>query len=96
MIVGSYSLHLYCDNTKWHGDCLHLHVVTENQKLTNEGYRGGFAEYIGQTYGECVRYARKDGWVVAHDQSTAYCPRCKKRRGAKQERNKAFVNHRMH
>ena len=96
MIIGSYSLHLYCSNETWHGDWWRHRVVPDINSQNNPDYRGGFADYVGDSYQECVRYARKDGWVIAHDRSAAYCPQCKKKRGVTQVRNKAFVNHRMH
>lgn len=48
MIVGCYSMDLYCENA---------HV------------------YTGETWGECVRDARRDGWKITPDRK-AYCPNC--------------------
>lgn len=77
MIAARYSLHLYCENTEFHGYMLNtpFHIGSSN---------GGFGEYDGETYGECVRQARRDGWVVSHDRTRAYCPHCKKPRAGEE------------
>lgn len=31
-------------------------------------------QYIGETWGDVVRQARKDGWRIGRDKQTAYAP----------------------
>lgn len=62
MIVGGYSLHLYCDAAEW-GDPPHTYSEFPH-------------EFTGETYGECAKKARKRGWVLRRDR-TAVCPKCR-------------------
>lgn len=70
MIVGCYSLHLYCD--------------TGNAKpgMTGDGGNSphgfdnpGFGEFTGPTEGDCKRQARNQGWRFGRD-SRVFCPTC--------------------
>lgn len=57
--AGAYSLHLYCDRVN----------------VQAHPFDTGFAEYVGETLGECLKQARQRGWVI-HKDRTATCPRC--------------------
>jgi hypothetical protein len=76
MIVGCYTIHLYCDtgNAK--------PGMTDDGKPYSErvhGYEQGFGEFTGHTEGECKRAARRAarraGWRFGRD-GRVYCPRC--------------------
>lgn len=60
MIVGCYSLHLYCDTPQ----CPH------------RPHRGPDFDAIGETGGEARDEARKAGWKIDMRQNKAYCPKC--------------------
>lgn len=63
MIVGCYTLDLYCDTP----DCSH------NTRL------GWIPDtYTGQTEGQCNKQARADGWKIKRKEGKAYCPDCNK------------------
>lgn len=70
MIVGGYTLHLYCDSGR-------------EQPLGTVGHeRAGDAcllsypdEYNGETRAECVRLARARGWRITKGRQL--CPRCR-------------------
>lgn len=32
--------------------------------------------YTGETFAECAKYARGNGWIVRSDTRTATCPKC--------------------
>jgi len=63
MIIGCYTLHLYCDVPK----------CTYNNK------GGSYIpdEFTGETGGECRNAARKAGWRLLAD-GNACCPECNK------------------
>ena len=66
MIVGGYSMDLYCDKA----GCNNGH----------RGSNMGEVQYVGETRSECVREARRDGWRFSRSKSPkeAYCPECSK------------------
>lgn len=33
-------------------------------------------QYTGETFGECAREARRDGWIIRTRLRTATCPKC--------------------
>lgn len=33
-------------------------------------------QFIGETYGACAKQARKRGWILHRNGSTATCPKC--------------------
>ena len=72
MIVGGYSLHLYCD---------HEYADPEEQykHMGLSEYPGpGRAEFTGETGGEARQAARKRGWVLDLKNGKAFCPDCVK------------------
>lgn len=60
MIVGCYTLDLYCDHPK-HKD---------NVEISKRGAH----QYTGITGGECRQAARRDGWKIRNN--VAICPIC--------------------
>ncbi|WP_261159751.1 hypothetical protein [Serratia liquefaciens] len=59
MIAANYTAHLYCDCA----DCSQqLCKVTANQ------------EFIGNSWSECAREARADGWRISADRQRCYAP----------------------
>jgi len=50
VIVGSYTLDLYCDRE----DCVHAHSTDWNPR-----------EYIGEYGSKCRAQARRDGWLLS-------------------------------
>ena len=66
MIVGCYSLDLYCDNEKVHKD----------------EYPGMKSiELQGRSRESCLRQARQVGWKINIQKWTCYCPQCKRKEG---------------
>lgn len=70
MIVGCYTMHLYCDGAKTcpNGGC----------KIGGGGESVPPAQCTGQTRGECAAKAKKRGWRLNHRTDTALCPACAK------------------
>jgi hypothetical protein len=73
MIVGGYTLDLYCDNDQ--DDNKNYHWI-----LTNGTYIVGDYEinhqYVGENFSEAVRQAKKDGWKVNRKNDICICPVC--------------------
>ena len=68
MIAACYSMDLYCENAAKGGP----HV-----KGTCPHWWSEFPHvYTGETWGECARQARRDGWKIARNRQLAYCPDC--------------------
>lgn len=65
MIVGGYSLHLYCDNEE---------ACARRRKYLKTNHD----EFFGETASECRRKARQCGWKVDTMAGTALCPDCAK------------------
>jgi len=66
MVVGCYTLDLYCDGDP---EC-------RMRKPTHQGSPP--AQYSADTEGECKALARKIGWVFRRD-GTVLCRRCRKK-----------------
>lgn len=58
--AAGYSLDLYCD-----------HHIPDNYD-----HNTGMSTYIGSTFADTSRQARKDGWKLHHATFTATCPKC--------------------
>ena len=68
MEASCYSMDLYCDRLI---------------ECSPEGWEdGGSATYTGETWGECAKQARNDGWIFRKD-GTHVCPRCSGKRRRK-------------
>jgi len=61
--ASGYSLDLYCDHFSGFGDEWHEWAEFPHQ-------------YVGETFAECARKARKAGWKFHHKTRTATCPKC--------------------
>ena len=72
MIVGGYTLDLYCDNKSTQ----HAHGWID----INDVGRGKFPkQFTGRTYTGCAAEARRNGWKIKGD--VAICPDCRQKRG---------------
>lgn len=69
MIVGCYTLDLYCDVP-----------LDDWRHRVNTGYTRGYgvAQYTGKTGSGCRVQARYDGWKLDLAAGTATCPTCVK------------------
>ncbi len=63
MIVGGYTLDLYCDNEKPYPDGIHPFKYFPQ-------------EFVGETRQECAKEARQVGWKLNFNKRTAICPIC--------------------
>jgi len=65
MIVGGYSLHLYCDN------------VTACKAISRRGYgHAAMGDFAGYDKPDCVKQAKKAGWHIRLGK--CFCPDCSK------------------
>jgi hypothetical protein len=65
MIVGCYSLELYCENQP------------DRQKPDSvHGYEEFPSVYAAQRREDCERAARKDGWMINNKTGVCLCPKC--------------------
>lgn len=65
MVVSGYSMELYCD-------CFACKSYRELPEVASTCV--GFAEYGGETFKECLRIAKSDGWVFKQNNTTCYAP----------------------
>lgn len=65
MIVGCYTMDLYCDNADRKSEGF--------RKTCTEGWER--SQYIGMSYSGCMRSAKKEGWRF-RDGRFSYCPKC--------------------
>ena len=65
MIVGGYSLHLYCDNV--------LHAFRHPDKVGSLD-----AEFAGHERADCRKDAKAKGWKLDFKKGTACCPKCQR------------------
>jgi hypothetical protein len=76
MIVGAYSLDLYCDN-----DAEPTHHKIGGRLYVGTGQYPDLKElndqYIGETFLECAKQARADGWKVDRKNDICLCPFCR-------------------
>lgn len=75
MIVGCYTVHLYCDFGK--------SVAYKSQNQTLHGGRPAYLvnhrmEFTGPNLTACLKEAKKDGWRIYPAQGKAKCPSCVK------------------
>lgn len=59
------------------GYTIHLYCDNENIK---HAYNRGFGEYEGETWNECVKQAKTEGWNVIKKTRVCYCPDCNGKR----------------
>lgn len=65
MIVGCYSMDLYCDTNHSQGASSREYGLAQRD------------QYTGRTEGACKKEARKDGWLFRRN-GKVYCPACVK------------------
>lgn len=61
MYAGCYTLDIYCDH--------------QNHPQYPKRGKWHNTQYTGETKAECIRKARKDGWIF-HKDRTQTCPEC--------------------
>jgi hypothetical protein len=74
MIVGGYTLDLYCDKKENH-TILESSGYYLRQEIGDYIYIGN--QFVGETYGECVKEARGAGWLVNRSKNKCLCKYCK-------------------
>ena len=74
MIVGGYTLDLYCDVT----DCKAGDQHPGRTVPTGKGWKAGHASYFGETGSACRKTARRHGWKLTMKDGQAACPTCMK------------------
>jgi hypothetical protein len=74
MIVGGYTLHLYCDNKEKHYTIANngYYFIPETTSWIHVDN-----EFVGETYGECVKEARSIGWLVNRRKDKCLCKYCR-------------------
>lgn len=70
MIAACYSMDLYCEN----------HAADPER----HGYNYTPTTFTGETWGECAKQARIEGWRISRDSRQCWCARC----AAEKNRNK--------
>ena len=77
MIVGAYSLDLYCDRCNPAGAVLYGEdqVIRDPGQVSVEEHRG-FADYVGTDRAHCYRMARRNGWKLRLREGHCICPTC--------------------
>lgn len=63
--------------------CYSLDLYCDSKE---HGFSLVMGDYTGETFGECARSARKDGWVIRTAMRTATCPRCSKKLKSQKEK----------
>ena len=69
MIVGAYTLHLYCE--------------TNGCEYARRYVNGERFEFVGSNASQCYREAREHGWKISLKERSAHCPECSAARGKK-------------
>ena len=72
MIVGAYTLNLYCDRSGY-GDS--PNPTCPRDKLATGGQVG---EFVGRTRTDTIAQARRCGWLVKDAEDVCLCPQCRK------------------
>lgn len=67
MIIGGYTLHLYCDA-----------FIAGPPRDPIHGWGDFPHEYCGETRSECIANARCDGWLISKKRQL--CPKCSGKR----------------
>ena len=67
MIVGCYSLDLYCNNQEGR---------SYEQDMLLHAHKEFPHQFVGRTFSACKRQAVKDGWRFSRN-GNVYCPKCK-------------------
>jgi hypothetical protein len=77
MIVGAYTLELYCDNEE--GNKTHMRVSSGDYGfiLYVKEKKINF-QFVGKTFSDCAKQAIKYGWLVDKKNDHCLCPICHK------------------
>lgn len=73
MIVGGYTMDLYCDN-----DVEQPWYTKGHSKPGDYGTETYPDTYYAQTRAQCIKMARKAGWTFRRDGTLDKCPTCNK------------------
>lgn len=65
MVIGGYTLDLYCDCKA----CAAITLLTEYRSEET-----GFRQFSGQTNGECIRTAKQSGWKFYSNRTKCFAP----------------------
>lgn len=65
MVIGGYTLDLYCD-------CKACAAITSLTEYRSEAT--GFRQFAGQTNAECMRNAMKRGWKFYNNRTKCFAP----------------------
>jgi hypothetical protein len=68
MIIGCYTLDVYCDNFAAHK--FEVTRISESTSVT-----GRYAQFTGETRGECLKRASRAGWEVSKN-GDSLCKDC--------------------
>lgn len=79
MIVGGYTLDLYCDEPG---------CPNGRSSYSSDGMGRKPWTFFSETGADCRKAARRDGWTLRLQDSTAWCPNHKPNKGAA-----AFLEH---
>lgn len=63
MIASGYSVDLYCD-------------ITDGFAHTR--FNGGQGQFYGETWQDCAKQAKAEGWLISRDRQRCVCPACAK------------------
>jgi hypothetical protein len=74
MIVGGYSLDLYCDNEDKH---IILDDGTYYFKPDTVAWIPIKHQFSNETYANCVKQAKKEGWLVYRNINKCLCKYCR-------------------
>lgn len=74
MIVGAYTLHLYCDNQPRGGASVDVCKAPAGSL-----WRRSPGEYTGESRTAAVAEAKRDGWRFTPWSTACFCPCCKVR-----------------
>ena len=72
MIVGCFTLHLYCDSPEHKRTDEDFKYLSQQASRIWDSMHPG--EFTGETRHDCVRAARKAGWVLKAKANRAICP----------------------
>lgn len=75
MIVGAYSLHLYCDDPK-HPNERATAVMGQAVWERYRSFQPG--DYSGNNRTDAVKQAKARGWTFNFEEGKAFCPCCSK------------------
>lgn len=74
MIIGGYSLLLYCD---YQDDTSFPHrFIIDGDIYYHDGDIVRGFEFVGENFSECVRQAMQAGWKVDRKNNKCVCPKC--------------------